>query len=71
MADYFVHESSYVDDGAVIGKGTKIWHFSHIMKCTIGENCIFGQNAHIANDVIIGNNVKVQNNVSVYTGTII
>ncbi|MEN6386640.1 MAG: acyltransferase [Phycisphaerales bacterium] len=69
--DYFLHESSYVDDGARIGKGTKIWHFSHIMKCTIGENCIFGQNAHIANDVIIGNNVKVQNNVSVYTGTVI
>jgi UDP-2-acetamido-3-amino-2,3-dideoxy-glucuronate N-acetyltransferase len=69
--DYFVHSSSFVDDGAKIGKGTKIWHFSHIMKCTIGENCIFGQNAHVANDVIIGNNVKVQNNVSIYTGTII
>ena len=70
-ADYFVHESSYVDDGAKIGKGTKIWHFSHIMKCTIGENCNFGQNTHVANDVVIGNNVKVQNNVSIYTGTII
>ncbi|MBN1787174.1 MAG: N-acetyltransferase [Sedimentisphaerales bacterium] len=69
--EYFIHESSYVDDGAKIGKGTKIWHFSHIMKCTIGENCIFGQNAHVANDVVIGNNVKVQNNVSIYTGTII
>jgi len=69
--DCFVHESSYVDDGAKIGKGTKIWHFSHIMKCTIGENCIFGQNAHVANDVVIGSNVKVQNNVSIYTGTII
>jgi UDP-2-acetamido-3-amino-2,3-dideoxy-glucuronate N-acetyltransferase len=70
-ADYFVHSSSFVDDGAKIGKGTKIWHFSHIMKCTIGENCIFGQNAHVADDVVIGNNVKVQNNVSIYTGTII
>jgi len=69
--EYFVHSSSFVDDGAQIGKGTKIWHFSHIMKCKIGENCIFGQNAHVANDVIIGNNVKVQNNVSIYTGTII
>jgi UDP-2-acetamido-3-amino-2,3-dideoxy-glucuronate N-acetyltransferase len=69
--DYFVHQSSFVDDGAKIGKGTKIWHFSHIMKCTIGENCIFGQNAHVADDVVIGNNVKVQNNVSIYTGTII
>ena len=69
--DYFVHASSFVDDGAQIGRGTKIWHFSHIMKCEIGENCIFGQNAHIANDVVIGNNVKVQNNVSIYTGTII
>lgn len=69
--EYFVHSSSFVDDGAQIGKGTKIWHCSHIMKCTIGENCIFGQNAHVANDVVIGNNVKVQNNVSIYTGTII
>ena len=69
--DYFVHESSYVDDGAKIGKGTKIWHFSHIMKCAIGQNCNFGQNTHVANDVVIGNNVKVQNNVSIYTGTII
>ncbi|OHB59870.1 MAG: serine acetyltransferase [Planctomycetes bacterium RBG_13_44_8b] len=69
--NYFIHESSYVDDGAKIGKGTKIWHFSHIMKCTIGENCIFGQNTNVANDVVIGNNVKVQNNVSIYTGTVI
>ncbi|MBN1803876.1 MAG: N-acetyltransferase [Sedimentisphaerales bacterium] len=69
--EYFVHSSSFVDDGARIGKGTKIWHFSHIMKCTIGENCIFGQNAHVASDVVIGSNVKVQNNVSIYTGTII
>jgi len=71
VKEYFVHESSIVDDGAKIGKGTKIWHFSHIMKCTIGERCIFGQNTHVANDVVIGSNVKVQNNVSIYTGTII
>jgi UDP-2-acetamido-3-amino-2,3-dideoxy-glucuronate N-acetyltransferase len=71
VTDYFVHESSYVDDGAKIGKGTKIWHFSHIMKCTIGQNCNFGQNTHVANDVVIGDNVKVQNNVSIYAGTII
>lgn len=69
--NYFIHESSYVDEGAKIGKGTKVWHFSHIMKCTIGENCIFGQNVNVANDVVIGNNVKVQNNVSIYTGTVI
>jgi UDP-2-acetamido-3-amino-2,3-dideoxy-glucuronate N-acetyltransferase len=67
---YFVHESSYVDDGAEIGEGSKIWHFGHVMKgARIGRNCIFGQNAFVANDVIIGSNVKVQNNVSIYTGT--
>jgi UDP-2-acetamido-3-amino-2,3-dideoxy-glucuronate N-acetyltransferase len=70
--DYFVHESAYVDEPCEIGKGTKIWHFSHIMRdAKIGERCIFGQNVHIAGGVIIGNNVKVQNNVSIYTGTII
>jgi UDP-2-acetamido-3-amino-2,3-dideoxy-glucuronate N-acetyltransferase len=70
--DYFVHESAYVDEPCEIGKGTKIWHFSHIMRdAKIGERCIFGQNVHIASGVIIGNNVKVQNNVSIYTGTII
>ncbi len=69
--DYFVHESSYVDEPSVIGKGTKIWHFSHIMKdCVIGENCNIGQNVVISPDVKIGNNVKIQNNVSVYTGVI-
>jgi UDP-2-acetamido-3-amino-2,3-dideoxy-glucuronate N-acetyltransferase len=69
--DYFKHESSYVDEGCIIGKGTKIWHFSHIMpKCTIGENCNIGQNVVISPDVILGNNVKVQNNVSIYTGVI-
>lgn len=69
MADYFVHESSYVDEGCQIGKGTKIWHFSHIMpNCTIGENCNIGQNVVISPQVVIGNNCKIQNNVSVYTG---
>ena len=70
--DYFVHESSYVDEGAEIGKGTKIWHFSHILKgAKIGEYCNFGQNVSIAGGTVIGNKVKVQNNVSVYEGTVI
>ncbi len=69
MADYFVHESSYVDEGATIGRGTKIWHFCHVMpRATIGEICNIGQNVLIASDVTIGNNVKIQNNVSLYTG---
>ena len=72
MNDYFVHESSYVDEGAVIGKNTKIWHFSHILKdAVIGINCILGQNVSVASGVKIGNNVKIQNNVSIYTGTVI
>ena len=71
-ADYFAHESAYVDDGAVIGSGTKIWHFAHVMSgAEIGEKCIFGQNVMVAGGVTIGNNVKVQNNVAIYTGTII
>lgn len=70
--DYFVHQSSYVDDGAVIGTGTKIWHFCHIMSgARIGDCCSFGQNCVVSSGVIIGNNVKVQNNVSVYEGIII
>lgn len=69
--EYFVHESSYVDEGAVIGKGTKIWHFSHVMANSVmGENCNLGQNVVISPDVVFGRNVKVQNNVSVYTGVI-
>ena len=72
MKDVFIHESAYVDEPCTIGKGTKIWHYSHIMKdATIGENCVIGQNVNIAGNVIIGNNVKIQNNVSVYTVTII
>ena len=70
--DYFVHESSYVDEGAEIGKGTKIWHFSHILRgAKIGEYCNLGQNVSIAGGTVIGNRVKVQNNVSVYEGTVI
>ncbi len=66
---YFVHESSYIDENVVIGKGTKIWHFSHIQSGSeIGENCSIGQNVNIGNNVKIGNHVKIQNNVSVYEG---
>ncbi len=71
MSDYFVHESSYVDQGCQIGKGTNIWHFSHIMSGSIiGDNCNIGQNVVISSKVILGNNVKVQNNVSVYEGVV-
>ncbi len=69
MADFFVHESSYVDDGAQIGKGTRIWHFSHIMAgAVIGERCNLGQNVVVMPGTRMGNNVKVQNNVSIYEG---
>lgn len=69
--DFFVHESSYVDEGCEIGAGTKIWHFSHIMSGSkIGRNCNIGQNVVISPDVELGNGVKIQNNVSVYTGVI-
>lgn len=69
--DYFVHESSYVDPGCIIGRGTKIWHFSHIMSdCLLGEDCNIGQNVVISSGVILGRNVKVQNNVSIYSGVI-
>src|SRR5215467_8712791 len=65
----FIHESSYVDQPCSIGPGTKVWHFSHIMKNSrIGADCNIGQNVVISPDVAIGNNVKIQNNVSVYTG---
>ena len=68
---YFSHETACIDDGCVIGCGTKIWHFSHIMpNCVIGENCNIGQNVVISPDVVLGNNVKVQNNVSLYTGVV-
>lgn len=69
--DYFVHESTYIDEPCEIGKDTKIWHFSHIMmNAKIGNRCNIGQNVVISPGVIIGNNVKIQNNVSVYTGVI-
>jgi UDP-2-acetamido-3-amino-2,3-dideoxy-glucuronate N-acetyltransferase len=70
--DYFVHPTAFVDEPAQIGRGTKIWHFSHILPgATIGERCIFGQNCQVGEKVSIGNNVKVQNNVSIYTGTVV
>jgi UDP-2-acetamido-3-amino-2,3-dideoxy-glucuronate N-acetyltransferase len=72
MTDYFVHESSYVDEGAEIGAGTKIWHFCHVMPhAQIGERCNIGQNVLVSSHVTLGNNVKIQNNVSLYTGVVI
>jgi UDP-2-acetamido-3-amino-2,3-dideoxy-glucuronate N-acetyltransferase len=69
--DFFAHESAIIDAGCIIGKGTKIWHFTHIMsECQIGENCNIGQNVVVSPKVKLGNNVKVQNNVSIYTGVI-
>jgi UDP-2-acetamido-3-amino-2,3-dideoxy-glucuronate N-acetyltransferase len=69
--NYFSHESAIIDPGCKIGKGTKIWHFTHIMPgCEIGENCNIGQNVVVSPEVILGNNVKIQNNVSIYTGVI-
>lgn len=68
--NYFVHESSYVDDNVIIGNGTKVWHFCHIQTGAIlGSRCILGQNVNVGNNVVIGDNVKIQNNVSVYEGT--
>lgn len=67
--DVFIHESSYVDDNVAIGRGSKVWHFSHILEnCLIGENCSLGQNVVIGPSVVVGNGVKIQNNVSVYEG---
>ncbi len=69
--EYFAHETAVVDEGCKIGKGTKIWHFSHIMQGSeIGENCNIGQNVVILPGVKLGRNVKVQNNISIYTGVI-
>ncbi|MEO6490544.1 MAG: DapH/DapD/GlmU-related protein [Ferruginibacter sp.] len=68
---YFLHESSYVDEGCEIGAGVKIWHFSHIMSnCTLGDGCNIGQNVVISPNVILGKNVKVQNNISIYEGVV-
>ena len=67
MADYFIHPSSYIDEPVKIGKGTKIWHFCHIMRnAEIGEKCVLGQNTFVGSRVKIGNNVHIQNNVSIY-----
>ena len=69
--DYYAHETAIIDAGCVIGAGTRIWHFSHIMPgCRIGKQCNLGQNVVVSPDVILGDNVKVQNNVSIYTGVI-
>lgn len=69
MQEYFAHETATIDEGCIIGAGTKIWHYSHIMQgCVIGAGCNIGQNVVISPEVVLGNNVKVQNNVSVYTG---
>ena len=67
--DFYVHETAVVDEGANIGKGTRVWHFCHLMPdCQIGENCNLGQNVMVASRAILGNNVKVQNNVSIFAG---
>jgi len=72
VSEHFVHESSYVDDDVVIGEGTKVWHFCHIMHGTkIGRNCSLGQNVLVGPNVTAGNNVRIQNNVSVYEGVVL
>ena len=68
----FVHPSSFVDKGTVIGKGTQIWHFSHVLSgAVVGENCKIGQNVVILSTAVVGNNVKIQNNVSIYDGVVL
>lgn len=70
--DFFVHGSSYVDEGARVGAGTKIWHFCHVLAgAQIGERCVLGQNVNVGARAVLGNNVKVQNNVSVYDGVVL
>lgn len=72
MSDFFVHESSYLDEGAKVGEGTKIWHFTHVMPgASIGKNCSIGQNVNIGSEAVIGNNCKLQNNISVYDRVIL
>lgn len=68
---FYVHPTAVIDEGCTIGKGTKIWHFSHVMSnCTLGEGCNLGQNVVVSPGVVLGKNVKIQNNVSIYTGVI-
>ena len=69
--EYFAHETAVIDEGCSIGKGSRIWHFTHVMtNAVLGENCNLGQNVLVSSDVVLGKNVKVQNNVSIYTGVI-
>ena len=71
MENYYAHPTAVIDEGALIGEGTKIWHFCHVMSTArIGKSCSLGQNIFVAADVVLGNNVKVQNNVSLYTGVV-
>ena len=71
MENYYAHPTAVIDEGALIGEGTKIWHFCHVMSTArIGRRCNLGQNVFVASDVILGDNVKIQNNVSLYTGVI-
>ena len=71
MSDYFAHESAVVDEGCIIGKGTRIWHFSHIMSgAVVGSNCNISQHVYIESNVVLGNNVKVKNGVSIYDGVV-
>ncbi|MGK5090846.1 DapH/DapD/GlmU-related protein [Deltaproteobacteria bacterium TL4] len=68
----FVHQSAYVDEGAILGEGTKVWHYSHVMgKAKVGDHCNLGQNVFVADHVVIGNYCKIQNNVSVYEGVVL
>lgn len=72
MADYYAHPTAVIDDGAVIGAGTKVWHFCHVMGgATLGAQCILGQNVFVANGVEVGAGCKIQNNVSLYTGVVL
>ena len=72
MSGLFIHPTAVIDEGAQIGAGTRIWHFTHVMPgAVIGENCILGQNVFIDNNTVIANGVKIQNNVSVYNGLIL
>ncbi len=71
MNDFYAHPTAVIDEGCLIGRGTRIWHFAHLMSgCTVGEGCVIGQNVMIAPGVVLGKNVKVQNNVSLYTGVL-